>query len=842
MNERVERLPIDEHLDAIRARLVRDGALVLVAEPGAGKTTRVPPALVDGGVAGSDRGAGQVVVLEPRRVAARAAARRVSEERGTELGGFAGYSVRFDSRTSRATRVRFVTEGLLVRELQHDPELARASVVVLDEFHERSIHADLALALVAEVRRSLRPDLKIVVMSATLDAEPIAAFLGAEVVRVPGRLHPLAIEQVERFDDRPLFVRVTDGVKRMLDATDGDVLAFLPGVGEIRRAEAELASLRNVLVLPLFGDQRPEEQDRIFAPSDCRKVVLATNVAETSLTVPGVTAVVDSGVARILAHDPDVGLDRLELKPISRASATQRAGRAGRIAPGRVLQLWTRADASKMRERELPEIARVDLAPTVLELAVWGVRDPRTFGWFERPDDAALERASELLVRLGALDPGTHAPTAIGRAMAELPCAPRLARMLVAAAELGCIAEGALFAALLSERDLFASRRREKHRSVGPSDLFARRDAWLHRDGDLDRNLVRAIERSADDLARATQRLFPGSRDRDASDDELLRVVFAGFVDRVARRRATKPDEALMVGGRGLVFGPESVVRDDELFVVLDADLGRRGQANATIRQASAIRREWLVEVAGGALHESRETRFDDVKGRAYGVRRVVYEDLALEESETGAPEPAAATRALLEFAREHPERVLDLQGDGGQLLARLRSLREWLPELGLSPHDTADVLAALEPWCDGKTSVEELRRVPLGDVLRSRLTREQARSLDEHAPEALDLPSGTRRRLEYEPGKPPVLAVRLQELFGLADTPTVARGRVKVLLHLLAPNQRVVQVTQDLSSFWNTTYQQVRKDLRARYPKHSWPEDPWTATPTSRTVRRRRT
>ncbi|MCC6409878.1 MAG: ATP-dependent helicase HrpB [Planctomycetes bacterium] len=834
----MERLPIDEHLDRLAALLARDGVLVLVAEPGAGKTTRVPPGLVDRGVAGN----GQVIVLQPRRVAARAAARRVSEERGSELGGFAGYSVRFESRLSRSTRVRFVTEGILVRELQGDPELARASIVILDEFHERSIHADLALALCAEVRRSLRPDLKLVVMSATLDAEPIAAFLGAEVVRVPGRLHPLTIEQVERVDDLPLPSRVADGVKRMLAATDGDVLAFLPGVGEIRRTEEALGGLRDVLVLPLYGDQKAEEQDRVFARAaqgPRRKVVLATNVAETSLTVPGVTAVVDSGLARVLAHDPNVGLDRLELKPISRASATQRAGRAGRVAPGRVLQLWTRADASKMRDRELPEIARVDLAPTVLELAVWGVRDPRAFAWFEKPDDAALERASELLVHLGALDPKSRAPTAIARAMAELPCPPRLARRLVASAELGAIEDGALFAALLSERDLFAARRGARHASVGPSDLFARRDALFGRGGDVDRNLVRTIERTADELARATRRLFPRSPEHAPSEEELLRTIFAGYVDRVAKRRANKADEAVMVGGRGVVLGEESVVRDHELFVVIDADLGRRGQASARVRQASAIERAWLDEVAGGALHEVRETRFDEAKGRAYAVRRVLYEDLAIEESETGAPEPAEAARRLLAFAREHPERALDLGGEVGAFLARVRSLREWLPELGLAPHDVADLIEALAPWCEDKTSVDELRRVPLLDVLRSRLSREQTRALAEQAPEALDLPSGSRRRLEYEPGKPPVLAVRLQELFGQADTPTVARGRVRVLLHLLAPNQRVVQVTQDLASFWNTTYVQVRKDLRARYPKHSWPEDPWTATPTARAKRR---
>ncbi len=837
----MESLPIDAHLEELCATLSRDGALVLVAEPGAGKTTRLPAALLERGVAGG----GQVVVLEPRRVAARAAARRVAYERDWELGGRVGYQVRFDSRVSRSTRLRFVTEGILTRELQGDPELASASIVVLDEFHERSIHADLALALLAEVRRSLRPDLRLVVMSATLAAEPIARFLGnAPIVRVPGRTFPLEIEELSIADDSPIAIRAATGVRRAIASTSGDVLAILPGVGEILRTADELASFareRDLVVLPLYGDLSAEEQDRALRSSDRRRVILATNVAETSLTVPGVTAVVDTGLVRVLVHDPNVGLDRLELRPISRASATQRAGRAGRVGPGRVLQLWTRIDALKMPERELPEIARVDLAPTLLELAVWGVRDARSFGWFEAPDDASIERATELLIELGAIDPSTRAPTAIGRAMADLPCHPRLARMLVEAAKLGVLADGALLAALLSERDLFAARRGEAHQSVGPSDLLARRDALLERSGNFDRGLVRAIERTADQLERAAERSVRSAKRAEASDETLLRVIFAGYVDRVAKRRAPKGDEARMVGGRGLVFAQESVVRDAELFVVIDADLGRRGaDARARVRQASAIDRGWLADVAGGMLREVRETRFDELRGRAFGVKSLMYRDLAIEEGETGAPEPAEATRLLFEFARAHPERAIDLSGDVGRTIARLRSLANWMPELALPSHDELDLVGALESWSDGLSSVDELRALPLGDVVRSRLTREQARALDEFAPDALPLPSGNQRRLEYEPGKPPVLAVRLQELFGLADTPTVARGRVRVLLHLLAPNQRVVQVTQDLSSFWNTTYAQVRKDLRARYPKHSWPEDPWTAQPTSRTTRRR--
>lgn len=840
----LEALPIDAHLaDACRL-LAAHGALVLVAEPGAGKTTRLPPALVDAGVVGSD----QVVVLEPRRVAARAAARRIAEERGDAVGGFAGYTVRFESKLSRATRVRVVTEGILTRALQSDPELRGVGAVVLDEFHERSLHADLALALLREVQSSVRPDLKLVVMSATLEVEPLAEFLGgAPVLRVPGRVHPLSIERIEEADQRPLEQRTAAAVRRALASGDGDILVFLPGVGEILRTQRELDGLaraQNILVLPLYGEQRWEEQERALSPAAQRKVILATNVAETSLTVPGVTCVVDTGLARVASHDPGRGLDRLELKRISRTSATQRAGRAGRLGPGRVLRMWSAAEETRMLEREAPEIRRVDLAGAVLELYLWGERDLARFRWFEAPDPAALERAEMLLVRLGALDPLTHAATPLGAAIARVPAHPRLARLLHAAWELGALDDGALLAALLSERDVLRrTRGAEVRLPTGPSDLLARRDLMLGRgigaNVEIDRGAVQSVERTAEQLARSAAQAFGRSpREIRADDEDLLRAIFAGFPDRVARRRERGSAEAVMLGGSGVVLAPESAVREEELFVVLDADLGRRGErASARVRQASAIERAWLEEIAG-ALRVERTARFDDVRERVVATKRTSYEDLTLEEVETGDPGTDDAKRLLLEAARRDPRRALALSENVQRWLDRVRSLALWRPELELPAHDDADLLAALEPWCDGKRSFADLRAIALLDVLSSRLTQRQRKALEEEAPEALHLPSGSTRRLAYQPGKPPVLAVRLQELFGQATTPTVAGGRVSVILHLLAPNQQIVQVTQDLASFWNSTYAQVRKDLRARYPKHSWPDDPWTAQPTSRRAR----
>lgn len=842
-------LPIDSRLDAICAELARHGSLVLVAEPGAGKTTRVPPALVARGLAGAR---GQVVVLQPRRIAARTAAMRMAEEHGDEVGGFAGYQVRFDSRLSARTRVRVITEGILTRELQQDPSLPGVSVVVLDEFHERSLNGDLALALCAQVQRTLRPDLKIVVMSATLEAEPVRKFLGdAPLISVEGRVFPSTTERCDFDENRPLHVRVASAVRRALAGGDGDVLVFLPGVGEILRAQTELSALaraQDFLLLPLYGEQNSEEQDRALALSPRRKVILSTNVAETSLTVPGVRAVVDSGLARSASHDPGRGVDRLELVGISRSSATQRAGRAGRLGPGRVYAMWSAATETARREHDTPEIKRVDLASVALELHVWGERDLARFDWFEAPDPAALSRAERLLVRLGALEPTTLAATALGVELARIPAHPRLARLLHSGAQCGLLREAALFAALLGERDIVRRSREHSARlSSGPSDLLARADLLRGREHaaglEVDRNVQRNVERVQQQLERAAQRSFAHVADAEVADEEsLLWIIFTAFPDRVACLNASGSRDGRMLGGTGVTLAEESVLHDEPLFVVLDADLGARGEfLRARVRQGSAIRRQWLEEVAGSALRVERQADWDSERERVIARRRTLYEDLVLDEVELADVDRAEALRGLLEYAARDPARALELNEGVQRLFARINSLGQWMPELGLPALDARGLLATLEPWCANVTSLAHLRALPLHDVVLAQLDGRQRAALDQHAPDALTTPAGSNRKLEYIPGKAPVLAVRLQELFGLPQTPTVAAGRVAVLLHLLSPNYQVVQVTTDLSSFWNTTYQQVRKDLRARYPKHSWPEDPWTAPPTARAKRRPR-
>jgi ATP-dependent helicase HrpB len=833
-------LPIDEVLPALLQALESGSSAVLVAPAGAGKTTRVPPALLASG-----RIAGRIVMLEPRRVAARAAARRMAEEHGWTLGAEAGYQVRFDRRCTRGTRILVVTEGILVRMLQDDPFLEGTGAVIFDEFHERSIHTDLALAMSRRVQAEVRPDLKILVLSATLDPAPVAAYLGgAPVLQSAGRLFPVDIAYLDEPDPRPTHLVAAAGVRRAFARTGGDVLGFLPGVSEIRRTAEELegwAAAQGADVLPLYGDLPPEQQDRALRPGPRPRVVLATNVAETSVTVAGVRAVVDTGLARVLRHDPALGLDRLELGRISRASADQRAGRAGRQGPGLCLRLWTAAEHRGLHEREEPEIRRIDLAGPALELLCWGETDLERFGWFEPPEPAALERARELLTRLGAL--GARGVTPLGRQMAALPVHPRLARLLIEGHRLGHPEAAARVAALLSERDLFA---RDKSRPVGRSrsDVIDRLDAIEA----LDRGVARFVLRAAEDLAERLRRdPFPGGprrrrlaqRDSEgmSRDESLLRALLTAFPDRLARRREPGGRRAVLAGGRGVVLAEDSSVLDPELFLCIDLDAGRRGErAEALVRVASGVEPGWLPPEV---LLRDVETEFDPAAERVVALRRTRYDGLVIEEAEVPA-DPERAAEILAAAASRDIERALPLREPAVERwLSRLRCLAEWMPELELPRFTDAELRGLLPELCTGRRSFDELRRAPLLPSLQGRLTYRQREALERQAPERLQVPSGSRIALIYQTSGPPVLPVKIQELFGLADTPRIAGGRVAVLLHLLAPNGRPQQVTQDLRSFWDTTYQEVRKELRGRYPRHAWPEDPWNAPPEHRPRRR---
>lgn len=847
---RPEPLPIDDVLADVTAALQRSSSLVLRAPTGAGKTTRVAPALLDAGVV-----AGAVLLLEPRRVAARAAARRIALERRVALGGDeVGYHVRFDRKATPHTRVVAMTYGIFLRRMQEDPFLDGVGAVVFDEIHERSLDADLALAMARKIQLDARPELRLVAMSATLDAAPLMRFLGdATVITSEGRAHPVTVRHLATPNAREMDRAIVTAVKEALAETTGDVLVFLPGVGEIRRVTAALTPLaerEGVVVMELYGDLPAEQQDAVLQRAGRRKVVLSTNVAESSVTIENITAVVDTGLARVLRFDPSVCLDRLEVSRISRASADQRAGRAGRTAPGLCLRLWNEHEDRSLRAREEPEIARVDLSKAVLELRAWGEPDARRFAWLEPPPPAALEAAETLLSDLGATDDGGL--TATGRLLAALPLPARIGRLLVEGARLGCLERTALAAAILTERDPLRRGR----------DAAALRASTAYESDLLERVLL--LERFASTRSRgahawpelnigATEHVLRVARDvektlRDAAEgacsaaglpeERFLRTLLAAFPDRVARRRERGSDRAVMVGGRGLRLAADSVVHTAELFVCVDVEGGRRGErSESLVRQASAIEEPWLPD---RWIRTSSEVVFDEDRERVAATVRRLYRDLVLSEKSV-TPPLEECSAVLAEHAAKAPARALDLDADDvRELLARVRSLAEWMPELALPAFDEAILAEVARETAYGCRSFEEMRRVRLRDMLETRLSREQRRALRDHAPESLTVPSGSSIRLRYEVGRPPVLAARIQELFGMRESPRVAQGRIAVVVHLLAPNGRPQQVTDDLASFWRSTYPQVRKELRARYPKHAWPEDPLTAPPQRRPGRPR--
>jgi ATP-dependent helicase HrpB len=833
-------LPIDAVLPELCAALSQQPAAVVRAPTGAGKTTRVPPALLNAGLAGP----GRILLLEPRRLAARAAARRMAEESGTPLGEEVGYQVRFDRRFGPRTRILAVTPGILLRMLLDDPFLESAGVVLFDEFHERGLETDLALGLTRLVQQTVRPELRLVAMSATLAAEPVAAYLGGcPVIASEGRLYPVDIQYEPKPTGQPWSAAVAAAVTRLLDQTAGDLLVFLPGLAEIRQTARHLEALaakRGLAVVPLYGDLPAQQQDAALRPLDRRKVVLATNVAETSVTVERITGVVDTGLARLLTFDPRLVLDRLQLTPIARDSADQRAGRAGRTGQGVCLRLWSAQGHRARPEQTEPEIRRVDLAGAVLQLFCVGETDVLRFPWLEKPREAAVEQALLLLRRLGAID--AHGVTVLGRTLARLPAHPRLARLLIEGQRRGQPERAALAAALLSERDPFA---RPVEGEPGPrrprggsrSDLLDRVEALEDFErhgrlnssrGSLNRGAARFVLHARDQLLRS---VGPGIA---PDEDAVLRSLLAAFPDRLARRREPGSRKGVMVGGRGVRLAPESGVTESELFLCLDVDAG---QTEALVRQASAVRRDWLP---AERLHSRIEVTFDATAEQVTARKRLRYEDLLLEESPAALPGDEETGRVLAEAAAARLGRVLPPDDSpAGFYLTRVRCLRQWMPELNLPAFDEAGFREML-PWlCPGRRSFAELRGGPWLEALQGRLTHEQRQAVEREAPERLAVPSGSRLALRYEPGRPPVLAVRIQEVFGLRETPRVAGGRVPVLLHLLGPNYRPQQVTDDLASFWANTYPQIRKELRARYPRHAWPEDPLAAQPERRPRRK---
>jgi ATP-dependent helicase HrpB len=836
-----EQLPIDPVLPELERTIASSRNAVLHAPPGAGKTTRVPLALMDL----PELGGGRIVMLEPRRLAAVYAAHRMASSLGEEAGGTVGYAMRFERRVSGKTRIEVVTEGILTRRLQRDPCLEGVSLVIFDEFHERSIHADLALAFCLEVQREVRPDLRILVMSATLDTGPVASLLGnAPVVSSEGRSFPVEVRYLE--DSRDRFPeRMAAAVRRALSETEGDILAFLPGSGEIRACREilhERISDPSLSILPLYGDLPFVEQERSILPGTGRKVVLATNIAETSLTIEGVRVVVDGGLSRMVRHDPSSGLNRLVTVRESRASAEQRTGRAGRLAPGVCYRLFGSHTFGAMTPFSPPEILLSDLSSLVLELAVWGVREPGSLSWLDPPPAVAVSTARDLLRDLGALDREGR-PTETGRRMAELPVHPRLARLLFRGKELEKEEAAAVVAALLSERDIFRYAPGESAR-VCESDLLERYEAMTDRardGGGLSRaGAVRAVERTAGQLSRL-MKTSPGRTHREATlrVDDAARLLLAAYPDRIAGRREDGGDRFLMANGRGALLSPKSGVRGQPLILALQVDAGTGGEGR--IHRASTVTPELVRSECGDRLITGRAVSWDQGQERVLAWDEERIGAVALSRRQASASDEEALP-ILLEVVRNSGMEILGWERPVRMFLGRVRLVKNVFPEEDWPDGGPERLLATLPEWLGpylpGVRSRRDLAALDLLTPLRALFSREMLRLLEERAPTHAVVPSGRRVEIDYLSGEEPILAVKLQELFGLADTPVVAAGRVSLLLHLLSPAGRPVQVTRDLRNFWDSGYREVKRELKGRYPKHPWPDDPWNAEPTGKTKR----
>ena len=834
--------PIEGVLPKLKEAFLTNHSVVLHAPPGAGKTTRVPLALLDMLPSAQRR----IVMLEPRRIAAVSAARWMAQSLQEQAGGTVGYRIRFDSKVSAGTRIEVVTEGILTRRIQADPGLDGVGLVIFDEFHERSVHADLALALCLDVRRQLRPDLRVLIMSATIEQGPIAALLGnAAVITSAGRAFPVEERYVEP-RRAPLPEQMAAAVGTAIRETHGDILAFLPGAGEIRACAKSLQGSMDMAeerlsLHPLYGDLPFEEQERAILPAkDHRKIVLATNIAETSLTIEGVHVVIDSGLTRRLRYDPSTGMNRLVTVTVSRASAEQRKGRAGRLGPGFCYRLYSRYDLQGLPSFAPAEILESDLASLVLELAAWGIVDPAALSWIDPPPQAAWNAGRQLLRALGALDP-SGAITAVGREMARLPLHPRLSRMMLRSSELGRSELGADMAAILSERDLF---RQEQDRGKKDPDMAERvhvLGTWRRgREGgaSADPSSLRAVDRAAKQILRLVTGGRTGS-DGGHDQDLISRLLLSAFPDRVCKRRDEGAGHYVLAQGRGVRISQDSHLINSAYLIAVTVDAG--GKEEGAIHIAAPVSVELIRSECAGAIESVRKVEWDVREGRIASAQEERLGALLL-STRSVAPVEEEVLAIVCDIIRTTPG-MLNFSNEARQFQARVDLMRRAFPEETWADLSDRHLLPKpedwLRPWLAGIRSAQGIRALDVLPALKAALSWEQLRLIDARAPATIVVPSGSRIRIDYASGEQPVLAVKLQELFGLADTPRVAEGRVKVLLHLLSPARRPVQVTTDLKGFWNSGYLVVKKELKGRYPKHPWPEDPWNALPTRRTKRR---
>jgi ATP-dependent helicase HrpB len=825
----MQQFPVDAVLPDVRKALASHAGAVLVASPGAGKTTRVPLALLDEPWLRGQR----IVMLEPRRLAARNAATYMAQQRGDAVGGLVGYRIRGESKVGKETRLEIVTEGILTRMLQDDAALTGIGAVIFDEFHERSIHADLGLALTLDVQTNLRPELRILIMSATLDGAAVATLLGdAPVIESEGRTFSVDTKYLDRQSDVHIERQVAASILRAIKETEGDILAFLPGQREIHRVKAQLEENElpgNFVVHLLFGELPFERQQAALTrgPAGIRKILLATSIAETSLTIDGVRVVVDAGLARRVEFDPRRGMSGLVTGPVSHAGADQRRGRSGRQSPGVCYRLWTEQQHGQLPPFAKPEITLADLAPLAIEFARWGDPDGSRLRFLDPPPVPHLAQARDLLQRLGAVD-GRGALTSHGRAMAALPVHPRFAHMLIKGREQGLGSLACDVAALLEERDILRPGREKD------IDFGARYHA-LHRKEGVDPTTRNRIVEQSKRL-----RSLIGVKDEKGTEADLGMLLSMAHPERVAKRRDKLGERYQLANGTGALLPRGSLLAREEFLAVADVD----GQGNEVrIFLAAPLQQDALERVAGGLISTQDNVSWDE-RTKAVIARRVrKYGSLEL-SMQSLVPDADAARRVLLSVLGEKGLEILPWSKDAHSL--RVRS--EWIRTTGLVDNQWPDLSdnrlsGTMEEWLGpflfGVIRQSEIDRIDMGRVLRSLLTHKQLQEIELLAPTHLTVPTGSRIPIDYEKGQP-VLAVRLQEMFGETKTPTVGGGRVKVLLHLLSPAQRPLAVTQDLPSFWKNAYPDVRKDMRGQYPKHVWPEDPLNAEPTRRAKRRK--
>jgi ATP-dependent helicase HrpB len=867
-----QRLPIYEIEHELIARLRAQRRLIVSAPTGSGKSTQVPQMLLDHGLLDH----GQVVVLQPRRLATRMLAARVAFERGSELGREVGYQIRLENVTSPSTRIRFVTEGVLLRQMMSDPALRGVSAVIFDEFHERHLYGDITLAQALDVQERVRPDLQIIVMSATLDADALSSYMSRRSSEVPaalrggseegrptgkqgacsvlsteGRTYPVDIEYSAApnyADQRPVWEQAADAFIHFVQSGgEGDVLVFMPGGFEISQT---IQAIRNCdeskgwVLLPLHGELPPRDQDAAVARHEQRKVVVATNVAETSLTIDGVRCVIDSGLARQARYDSQRGINTLLIEKISRASADQRAGRAGRTAPGHCYRLWSQDEHAHRAAQEVPEVKRLDLSEVVLTLKASGVADLRTFRWLEPPDAHALEHAEELLSDLGALTTEEATIAEVGRRMLAFPLHPRYARMLLAAQEFGCVHQACLVAALTQGRDLLlrnVDRETARHREDllgdrATSDFWILMRAWTYAAKNEFR--LEACRRMGIHMVTARQvgpllqqfldiakREGLDTEPREAPDAALQKCLLIGFSDRVARRLDSGTLRCELVHNRRGVLARESAVQKAPLFVAAEVREvgGRDGEVNTILSLATAIEEAWLREFFPKDLQGSLHVQFDAAQKRVMAAELVRFRGLALSAKRVEPPPEDAAARLLAEEVIAGRLTLNEWDHGVEQWIQRLCLLAQACPEFGLPIISDVDRRAIVEQICHGAYGYKDIKDKPVKNFVQSWLSSAHRELLDKHAPERLMFPNGRSPKVTYEAGRPPYVSLRIQELYDVTQTPKIALGRVPIVVHILTPGMKPIQVTQDLAGFWREHYPRIKSELQRRYPKHEW-------------------